>query len=182
MNLTTRNPRETLRLYLGFLLLVGLCFYAFGLRPAIARLQVARLEYEGLRRDITTGKSKTQELVDYARRVERLKAEVAKLDQQLKPGNQVLLLFKDAEAAAAQAGVDLLAINPGVAAAQDDVTKQPVALVAAGKLDNLLRFIKRIEQLPYPVNVAKLDLKVSDTQLAADLDLELYSLKVGGGK
>lgn len=182
MNLVSNNPRDTLRLYLGFLLLVGLCFYAFGLRPALTQLRLARTEYDGLHRDVTTGRSKTQELVGYARRVERLKTEVAKLEQQLRPGNQVLLLFKDAESAASLAGVALQAINPGVAATQDDVTRQPVELVAAGNLDNLLRFVSRIEQLTYPVNVAKLDLKVSGAQLEADLALELYSLKVGGGK
>jgi Tfp pilus assembly protein PilO len=187
------EPRENLRLYLGLLLLVSLSYYAFWFRPLFDRVTLAGQEYRLLAREIVTGQRKAQELLGYAQRVRDFKGEVLRLEQRLRAGNQVLLFFKDAEQAAAHAGIELGSLEPGPPQAVEDITRQPVAVTVAGNLTALLHFVRHLEGLPYPLRVTKLDFSTeagagrggqearAPGVLAATVLVEMYSLSSGQG-
>lgn len=183
MKLIDADPKENVRLYFFLLVLLALCFYLFGLRPAMNAEALESSKYQSLRTDIQTGKIQAKELLSYAGRVKKLKAEVVTLEERLRSGNQVLLLLKDAEQAAQHARIKLDGLDLQAPEVKADVTRQPVQVTASGSLQGLLHFAQHMELLPYPVRVTRLNLSTGQAggaPLQANLSLELYSLGAEG--
>lgn len=133
-------------------------FYLFGLRPLYDEIRIKKGEIEAKTlqlRQVQAAINRWEEVYgDY----QLLQAVFTDFKRRIPTTSEVPLVMQQLDLAAQAEGMTVSRVSPGAAAYGERFAYVPIDLILNGSYDRIIAYLKRLQQLPFPLDIQALSL------------------------